>query len=211
MKLISALIEEYRLIRFFTLTLDPEFIEGDSWKYIHLPWSKMRKRLKRKSSGFRFVAILERHKERGTPHIHGFTDLWMRQKEWSRHWNESRGGRVVWVEQVKSAKASEYVSKELEVAKYVGKDSLQVPHCRKGIRTLWRSSGLKARFELTTPSEWCILKYAIYNEDGGLTDYGAKKGVWIDGEKERKGEDVEGTCRPLFEQSVEAGVTYMET
>lgn len=178
MRLISALIDEYKLIRFFTLTLDPALIEGDPWEYISHPWSKMRKRLRRQSTAFRFVAILERHKERDVPHIHGFTDLWLSQRKWSKHWEASGGGSVVWVEKVKDKDASAYVSKELNVAKYVGKDNLQVSQGRKGMRTFWRSSKLKAKFELTKGGEWCILKEQVYREDGEYTDFWSKKGIW---------------------------------
>lgn len=182
-RLLSALIAEYGLIRFFTLTLDPGFIEGDPWVYVHHPWSKMRKRLKRVKPGFRFVAVLERHKHRNVPHIHGFTDLWLEQQQWSQHWQQSRGGKVVWVEQVKSSDASVYVSKELQVARYVGKECL-VPsyHVSKRYRTLWRSKDTKAEYELTREPGWCIIKQRMYGEDGEPSDFAAKRGVWSYGE-----------------------------
>lgn len=178
-RLITALIEEYKLIRFFTLTLDPEFVEGDPWEYIHHPWVKMRHRLKRISPSFKFVAILERHKNRNVPHIHGFTDLWLKQSEWSRHWEESRGGKVVWIEKVKDKAASSYVTKTLEVAKYVGKDNLVIKYGeKKRCRTLWRTRKLRAKFELTKSKEWSIIKECVYKENGQFTDWHMKKGVW---------------------------------
>ena len=180
-RLISALIKEYNLIRFFTLTLDRSNIPGvvDPWDYITYPWSKFRKRMSRRFTDFRFVAILEAHKNNDYPHIHGFTNVWMNQRDWVNMWKESEGGEIVWIEKVKDEKASSYVSKTLEVAKYVGKENL-IKACkkRKGQRTLWRSKNTKAKFELQKSKDWCIVKDKVFNEDGQLTDYHAKKGVW---------------------------------
>lgn len=180
-KLISALIDEYSLIRFFTLTLDRKIIpEGiDAWEYITYPWSKFRKRMNRRFNNFKFVAILEAHKNNSFPHIHGFTNIWMHQRDWKNIWKESEGGEIVWIEKVKDENASNYVSKTLEVAKYVGKDNL-IKACkeRKGKRTLWRSKNTKAEYELQKNEDWSIVKDKVYNEDGQLTDYHAKKGVW---------------------------------
>lgn len=177
-RLITALIEEYGLLRFFTLTLDPELIEGNPWVYIHNPWSKLRKRLNRRFPGWKFVAVLERHKNRDVPHIHGFTDIWMAQSEWSKQWHESCGGKVVWIERVKdNVTMGDYVSKQLEVAKYVGKDCIKATYEveedgeKKKVRTLWRSKDTKAKFELTSEPGWCIIKEPVYNEEG-LTSHG---------------------------------------
>jgi len=190
-RLLSALVEEYKLIRFFTLTLDPRFIKGDPWVYIHEPWSKLRKRLNRVRKGWKYAAVLERHKTRDVPHIHGFTDLWMHQREWSRHWNESHGGRIVWVEKVNDESASAYVSKQLDVASYVGKDQVRAPYkIGKQYRTFWRSKSTRARFELTNGSGWCILKDQVFDGAGELTDYWSKKGVW-GGKDQRQRKDVE--------------------
>ena len=185
-RLISALIDEYRLIRFFTLTLDPAMIHGDPWVYIHQPWSKLRKRLNRRFPGWRFVAVLERHKDRDVPHIHGFTDIWMSQKDWSSQWSASCGGSIVWVEAVKSRDASEYVSKQLNVAKYVGKDQIKAAYkADKQYRTLWRSKNTRAEFELTSCENWVMIKEQVFGEDGKLTDFFAKKGVWGNGKEKQ--------------------------
>lgn len=95
-------------------------------------------------------------------------------------WNQCRGGKVVWVEQVKDGGVSEYVSKSLEVCKYVGKGNLLEAYKQKGHhRSLWRSKGLKAKFELTATSDWDILKQTVYREDGTMTDFFKKKGkIW---------------------------------
>lgn len=185
-RLISALIDEYGLSKFFTLTLDRKYISDkmDPWDYIHYPWSKFRKRMKRLYD-FRFVAILEHHKNKKYPHIHGFTNIWMSQKKWSRIWDKCKGGRVVWVEKVESESVSEYVSKQIEVARYVGKENLSAGYKEKrGHRTLWRSENTKAQFELTQGSGWSIIKEKVFNDDGTMTDYYAGKGVWSYGQKE---------------------------
>lgn len=166
----------------------------------------------------RFVAVLERHKNRNVPHIHGFTNIWLAQLDWSRHWEDSKGGKIVWIERVKDGDASAYVSKQLEVAKYVGKDQLMgsyevevSPGRKKRVRTLWRSENTKAKFELTKEEGWDIIKAGIYQEDGSLTDFAAKRGVWADGKKKQTGKDVEATCGALSPQSIVAGVTHLET
>lgn len=187
-KLITALIQEYSLIRFFTLTLDPSYLNNasvDAWEYIHVPWSRLRKRLKRISPDFRFVAILEKHKHRNVPHIHGFTNLWLDVKDWSRMWNECKGGKIVWIEQVKEGqKVSQYVNKQIEVARYVSKDTIMPSYkIKKRYHTLWRSKNTKAEFELTKEEGWSIIKEEVYNERGEISNYHAKKGIWSNGKK----------------------------
>jgi len=193
-RLLNALIEEHSLKKFFTLTLDRDMIPFDrstlefvdAWDYIHSPWSKFRKRMKRRFAGFKFVAILEAHKDKSYPHIHGFTNIWMDQKDWSSTWEGCRGGKVVWVEQVKSENLSEYVSKSLNVVKYVGKENLLDGYKQKGNhRTLWRSEKLKAKFELNSSDEWCMIKKAVYDDEGDITDFFAKKGIWENGKLKR--------------------------
>jgi hypothetical protein len=130
----------------------------------------MRKRLRRRFKEFRFVAVLEKHKQNDRPHIHGFTNVWLSQSEWSVMWNECGGGKIVWVEKVRSEEVSEYVGKEISVARYVGKENLAVN--RKKIRKLWRSKGMKASFELKEDKTWCIIKEKVYNENGELSQYG---------------------------------------
>jgi hypothetical protein len=202
-RLITALIGEYELYRFFTLTLDPRNIPPgeDPWVYVHHPWSKMRKRLKRLFPNFRFVAVLERHKKRNVPHIHGFCNVWLHKSVWRKLWIECKGGWVTWIERVwDKADATDYVTKQLEVAKYIGKDNLVPTYSvqeNKRFRTLWRSENTRAKFELTNESEWCIIKEAIYREDGELTDWAARKGVWAYGEEKQIRQDVEATCSAL--------------
>ena len=201
-RLITALISEYSLIRFFTLTLDPSYLNNgcvNAWSYIHTPWSKLRKRLNRRFSNFKFVAVLEKHKDRNVPHIHGFTNVWLDVKEWSTLWNECEGGRIVWIEQVKKGQeVSQYVNKQIEVARYVSKDTI-VPAYKidKQYRTLWRSTNTKAKFELTKREGWSIIKEDVYNSKGEVSNYHAKEGIWSDGKTKHKREDLETTCKSL--------------
>lgn len=200
-RLISALIDEYSLIRFFTLTLNRDNIPTgmNAWDYIHSPWSKLRKRLNR-IANFKFVAILEAHKNNKYPHIHGFTNIWLHQQKWSKLWSECEGGEVVWIEKVKEDGVSQYVSKSLEVAKYVGKDNLARANKQKGKhRTLWRSTKLKAKFELTSSKDWVIIKRKVFNEDGTILDFFAKKGVWSDEYEDIQRKDLETTCSSILE------------
>ncbi len=183
--LLTALIDEYKLTRFFTLTLDREFIKGNAWDYIHDPWSKFRKRMNRKFDNFKFVAILESHKDRNFPHIHGFTNIWMSTRQWSFIWNDCKGGRIVWLEAIEDKNLSSYVSKSIEVSKYVGKENLLVGHKQRGNhRTLWRSRGMKAKFELQREPGWNIIKRNVFDEEGELTDFYSEKGVWANGKEE---------------------------
>lgn len=211
-RLITSLIEEHGLSRFFTLTLDPDMVEGDPWSYIHHPWSKFRHRMKRRfNSGFKYVAVLESHKDRDCPHIHGFTSVWMAQADWSSMWHASCGGAVVWVEQVKSPDLGEYVSKSIEVARYVGKEQLKAGYKhRANAHTLWRSTNTKARFELTRTPGWCIVKENVYREDGQLTDYWEKRGVWSYGEDEQQGKDMETARSPLSTFGTQNRFAHME-
>lgn len=211
-RLITALIEEYGLSRFFTLTLDPEMTDnGNPWTYIRHPWAKFRKRMRRRFDDFRFVAVLESHRDRDCPHIHGFTNVWMDQADWSTMWHACCGGSIVWVEKVKGASLSRYVSKSIEVARYVGKEQLKAGYKhRENSHTLWRSTNTKARFELTKATGWCIVKDDVYQEDGRLTDYWAKKGVWGNDPHKQQGEVMEATCSPLSTFSTKDRFAHME-
>jgi hypothetical protein len=140
----------------------------------------------RRFDSFLFVAVLEGHKDELWPHLHGFTNTFMWQEDWSTMWEECGGGRVVWVEQVADLQLSKYVSKQINVAKYVGKQQLLAGYReRRKHRALWRSTGLKAKYELQISKEWSIVKEKVYQENGELSDFYAKKGVWSNGKKER--------------------------
>jgi len=159
--LISDLINEYDLKKFFTLTLDRAIIpkEVSPWEYIHIPWCSFRRVIKRKYPTFKFVAVLEGHKDKHFPHIHGFTNVWMSHVEWSRHWEGCKGGKVVWVERVVDEKASAYVGKALDAAHYVGKQQLIEAYKYRGNRRIfWRSTGMKSRAECCDASSpWKLI------------------------------------------------------
>jgi hypothetical protein len=213
-RLITALIGEQDLNKFFTLTLDPGMIDTacDPWDYIHDVWSRFRKRMNRRYDNFVFVAVLESHKNSKLPHIHGFTNVWMKQAEWSDIWLECGGGKMTWVSQVDKEEIADYVSKELEVAKYVGKENLLEGYKQRGShRSLWRSKKLKAKFELTSSEKYVMIKEIVFDEQGQMTDFFAKKGIWSDGKKERKRKDLETTRSTFSEQSTETGECFMDS
>jgi hypothetical protein len=165
----------------------------------------------RRFENYRFVAVLESHRDRDCPHIHGFTNVWMLQADWSTMWHACCGGAIVWVEQVKSPDLSRYVSKSIEVARYVGKEQLAAGYKhRANAHTLWRSTNTKARFELTKTSGWCIVKEDVYQEDGQLTDYWSKRGEWNYGKDEQQGKDLAATRSPLPSFSTEDRFAHME-
>lgn len=173
---ISYIVQEYSLDKFFTLTLERNISLEKAWGDISYLWGKMRHRLKReaKKAGidFHFIAVLEAHKD-GYPHIHGFTNLYLEVEGWSRHWQECGAGKIVWVEPVKdSVKVGRYLNKQLDVAKYVGKDNIlnALDYLPKRRRTIWRSKRLydaleKEKMALTSGREcgkievkWILLR-----------------------------------------------------
>lgn len=198
-RLLTALIEEHGLIRFFTLTLDRSIIDIDPWDYIHHVWSKFRKRMRRKFSEFKFAAVLESHKDKNWPHIHGFTNIWLKQKQWSEMWVQSGGGPIVWIEAVDNSSAGAYVSKQLNVARYVGKEQLEGAYKKKKThRTMWRSEGLKAKFELESCEDWIIIKEGVFQDNEVRTFFRNQFGVNRDGQKKQKGTDLEATHSKVF-------------
>jgi len=166
-RLISTLIEEYKLDKFFTLTLDREIPLENAWKAIPCVWHKFLTIIKRKYPKWQFVAILEAHKD-GYPHIHGFTNQWMTQAEYTTHWQNCGGGKITWVEKIKSSgDVGDYVAKQL--GRYVGKQNvLEGKRLRgKKQRTLWRSTGMKASFEIDEHvSDWIILQGNYFDMEG---------------------------------------------
>lgn len=167
-QIISCSIMEHKLNKFFTLTLDRKKVDQNSaWDEIPYIWNKARTVLKRKYPTFRFISVLEAHKDTRYPHIHGFTNIWIKQREWSNHWSSCGGGPVVWIEQV-TGNVEEYVNKQIDVANYVGKANILDAKCmlKARARSFWRSQKMKCSFELDkTPSEWVLLKQKIFSED----------------------------------------------
>ncbi len=170
--ILCKLITEYDLKTFFTLTLDRSLTREQAWDTIASTWLKMRKRLarvaKRTNQKFRFVAVLEKHKD-GYPHIHGFCDAYIDKTEWSKHWYASGGG--IHGSNVKGVtdtlNSGSYVTKELEVGKYVGKDNVlgALQYMKPRARTMWRSKGMKTARELEpkVTSDWKLVKGVIVN------------------------------------------------
>ena len=165
--MIQSLVEEHELNKFFTLTLDHQSVTIAPWEYIHDVWSRFRKRMHRRFYEFKFVSILEAHKDTTWPHVHGFTNVWMAKRDWSDMWVSCGGGEITWIEAVTDEKAGEYVGKELSVYRYVGKEQLTGAVARnKKKRTLWRSKGLKAKFELDKSDRYVIIKQEVFNSKG---------------------------------------------
>lgn len=167
-RLLSSLCDEYKLKYFFTLTLDPSNIPDgeDPWRYIPKVWGNFLRVVKRKYPGLKFVAILEKHKDNDRPHIHGFWNRFMSWEWIQKRWSKCKGGEGYLVKEVTTnSNVNEYVAKQLEVHRYVGKDQVNgVPEHVK--RTLWRSTGLKAKYELQSSDDWFIIKEDVYDCNG---------------------------------------------
>jgi hypothetical protein len=187
-RLLSALIPKYHLDKFFTLTMKRDLTKEQCWDIISNVWTNTRRSLRRDYKNFLFVAILEAHRD-GYPHIHGFTNTWMTTEEWSSRFAACGGGKVAWVEKVKSGDVTEYVSKQFNVVKYVGKS--QVVTAQKSTqpkqRTLWRSKGMKADFELEAKTGDWRLEKGIYFDDSEKeldklyeVKYNEKNGYYLD-------------------------------
>ena len=171
-KLISGLIPKYKLDKFFTLTMDRNLEVKECWNNISKVWTNTRRGLRRDYPNFKFVAILEAHKD-GYPHIHGFTNTWIKTKEWSRRFSGCGGGKIAWIEKVDSGDITKYVSKQFNVVKYVGKN--QVITARKYLkprqRSIWRSVGMKADFELEDKrGEWKLEKGVFFLDENNKLD-----------------------------------------
>lgn len=165
LRLIADLMDEYGLDKFFTLTMTREMTLEDAWKSIAKVWHKFLTMTRRVYPGFVYVAVLESHKD-GFPHIHGFTQTWVKQEWYADIFAACGGGNVAWVEKV-SGDAAAYVSKQL--GRYVGKQNLceakRIMGKRK--RTIWRSKGLKTKRERQGKSDnWILVKANCFDIDG---------------------------------------------
>lgn len=177
-KLVAALIEEHKLNVFFTLTWSRELPKEVLWECAAATWDVFAHKMRRRVIGWKYVTVLEEHKD-GYPHLHGFTDLHMDQADWSRLWESAGGGRITWVEAVKTGDVADYASKQL--AKYIGKQQLTgaVAHLPKRRRTMWRSS-IKAKFELEAKEDkgWMLVREKLLDKDGNtcytVVDYGER-------------------------------------
>ncbi len=151
-RLISDLIREYDLSRFLTLTMGHKLARCDAWGTMPHVWNKARTMMVRKHPGLQYCTILEAHKD-GYPHLHGFVSHYIRQREWSNTFAACGGGSYAWIERVEvvDGDVGRYVTKQLNIARYVGKE--QVITARQMVkpraRTFWRSQGMKTEYEQT--------------------------------------------------------------
>ena len=179
---IDSLVRENGLYVFFTLTLDgKDWADSqEAWDKIAGIWAKFRAKIrdarlpkvgKKKAAkmfpSFKYVAILEKHKKNDRPHIHGFANCYMPYEWVSKAWNECGGGVMVSLEHV-TGNITDYVTKQLDVTKYVGKDNINIAgYVKKGKRVMWRSRGLK----LSQPEpdhNYGILLLPVFREDGTM-------------------------------------------
>jgi hypothetical protein len=122
----------------------------EAWDAISYVWDKARKCLVRKFPDMLYSANLEAHLD-GYPHIHGFTNIWLHTRVWSKIFEKSGGGKIAWLEKVKGTDGaiSEYVCKQLGIARYIGKK--QVITARQMLkpraRSFWRSRDMKTKYE----------------------------------------------------------------
>ena len=194
--LISDLMQEYGLDKFFTLTMTREMPVDDTWIVIADVWHKfltmtrrtfpkypveppkarkerilwkLDKKTWHKEHPMWFVAVLESHED-GYPHVHGFTNLWIPQEWYSEKFAACGGGKIAWVERVKctsSGEAADYVCKKL--GRYVGKQNLIDGKIKrgKGKRTIWRSAGMKTAKEMAGSSgKWEVMQGNFFDNDG---------------------------------------------
>jgi len=149
-RLISDLIPEYDLWRFWTLTMGRNLPRKRAWTEFPGVWNKVRTVLVRKNPSMKYVAILEAHKD-GYPHAHVFLNMYLDKFMVSRHMKNCGGGMYTYAEKIDqtSGDVAEYVSKQLNVARYVGKDQvITAKHMVKPrARTFWRSQGMKTEYE----------------------------------------------------------------
>jgi len=210
--------ESRKLNRFLTLTVKPSSIPKGTcpWKHISTTWNKFRTIISRKYPEFEYLGILEQHKD-GRPHIHAFINMYLPIDEVIQHWTNCGGGRSLKIELVKSSRqAQEYVTKSLDVYKYVGKQQLtdaanSVP---KRSRTLWRSKLVKDRPKPESKKEVELMKEVMYNEDGELTEEARKLLLYLDRrtqDEEQQREVMEGALQAISTEGTEASVSQLET
>lgn len=206
-------IDNHGLDKFFTLTLNRQTVpEGQSpWKYIAYVWNRFRTKVKRMFPDFEYIAVLEAHKDSRYPHIHGFTSTYMHVTEWSKLWESCGGGKIVWVEKVKDNGASDYVGKQITVAKYVGKENMVNAYKCKPFRgrTIWRSRGISkpTKKSVDMADRWSIIKGDVFNGEGVILD---SWGGIEDGENKREGQNMEGTFEDVPKESFESSKLNME-
>ena len=191
MAIANGLISKYGLTRFFTLTVDRSMSLSEAWDSIHAWWKvfrdKVRYYLSKTERKLQYFAVLEAHKD-GYPHIHGFWNVFVRQKYIAKMWSESAPGKMVHVKAIEDSKsASDYLG--LDMGKYLGKDQSVkgARNAKHRQRTFWRSQGMKTEFELDRESKI------------GYTDWELVKERY-NGKTKRTRQDMEGTCCAIPEE-----------
>jgi len=159
--MLAALIREYKLNFFATLTLDPSKIPGQTeeeklrtaWtSYLKYTWHKFMTMIRRKYRGIKFVAVIEPHVSM-YPHIHAFFSVEIKQADLIEKFCTCGGGyisSIAELEDYKQAAAyvADYCAKEVSVEpgpRTVNPAFLK--YCPKGTRFLLRSKKLKTKFE----------------------------------------------------------------
>lgn len=128
--------------KFFTLTYPDTLSDEETWARWWYPWNNFRKIVKRKYGSFSYMAILEKHKNNDRPHIHGLTNLFMWQAEWSDRWEAVSGAPVVDIREVTDDSLKDYFGKERGIAKYFGKENMMVQHLEPKRHSIFASRDL---------------------------------------------------------------------
>lgn len=160
--------------KFFTLTFRPGETDKKSWDNWWKPWNNFRKIIKRKYGYFSYMAILEKHKDNNRVHIHGITNLWMHQREWSTRWEAVGGGPVVDIRMVTDDNFAEYFSKDCGIAGYFGKDNMTQAYLKARRRSIFASRDITAWEKdakaKAAKTPWALCKEVIYRDGVKLLD-----------------------------------------
>lgn len=239
-----GLVTKYDFKCMFSLTLNPKFTGlMEAWDNMQVYWAKFRKRMNRylKSLGyakFNFFCVLEEQSgKRKTdsreathmPHIHGFCDVMLDEREVLRHWCEATGGTCekrrpdrddyyYWVtsgaSQVKVKPVEDREKAAFYVSKYCTKDEMVngLQWCKKRTKTFWRSSGLRTEPEY---KKWLDRQTeAMYI---ALSRVPVPESEWMlikecsYAETQRERQDVARTCEALSREGIEASKRKVET
>ena len=178
-RLITDLILEHQLKRFFTLTLTRDVDEHKAWEVWPKIWIRFRHRILRLYPDWQFVLLLEAHKD-GYPHGHGFSSLYIPQAVLLHHWRgaakeyfKSGGVNIKAVTGSQEGEIAQYVTKNLGVARYVGKSAIVTArqYLKKGKRSLYRSKGLKTKSEINpTQNDFHFLDGIFFHESENKVD-----------------------------------------
>ena len=170
-RLVSDLIREHTLSRFFTLTTTRDKPVKAAWADFPHVWHKVLTILKRKYPTLKHATILEAHKD-GFPHAHMFANMYLDKFMLSRHMSNCGGGGYTYAEkiEVQDGEIGEYVSKQLNIARYVGKEQVVTARhmLKPRARSFYRSKGMKTKYELErasrSKSDWVMVPERMWSE-----------------------------------------------